>query len=357
MDESLKKLYDLGYTTDLKKFVVSNNLNDHEIGRVVKESKKFYCIKTNKGDYNGYISGKFRYDIKKQSSYPAVGDWVLIKYIEESKVQIIEILPRRTIIERQSIGKFGKKQTIATNVDVAFIMQDIAYDFNLNRLDRLLAICFTSKIHPQIIFTKIDLLKKIKLEDKIREVNKRFKKISVTAISNKNMIGFSDIQNLIEYGKTYCFIGASGAGKSTLINNLVGEQVMFTQSLRDKSNKGQHTTSHRELFILENSGILIDTPGMRELGIVDSNISLELTFETIFKIAQLCKFSDCMHLNEPGCEVLKALQNNKIDKNYYDNYLKMKEQQLYFEQSQKGIKNIHYIKKMKSDPNNKKTRR
>jgi ribosome biogenesis GTPase len=171
------------------------------------------------------------------------------------------------------------------------------------------------------------------------------------------MEGFPAVQNMIEYGKTYCFIGASGAGKSTLINNLVGEKVMLTKSLREKSHKGQHTTSHRELFILKDSGVLIDTPGMRELGVAESFKTLESTFEIIFMLSDSCKYSDCTHLIEPECAVLVALEKNEIDQSYYDNFHKMKEEQSQFELNKRGIKDKGTIKKMKSDSKNKKSRR
>ena len=236
-------------------------------------------------------------------------------------------------------------------------MQDIVHDFNLNRLDRLISICFASKIRPVVILTKIDIADKSELEDRMTLIDKRFNDISIFLLSNKSMEGFSTIQNMIEYGKTYCFIGASGAGKSTLINNLVGEKVMVTKSLREKSLKGQHTTSHRELFVLKDSGVLIDTPGMRELGVAESFKTLESTFEIIFTLSDSCKYSDCTHLIEPECAVLMALEKNEVDQSYYDNFHKMKEEQSQFELNKRGIKDKKTIKIMKSDSKNKKSRR
>jgi ribosome biogenesis GTPase len=350
-------LQNLGYDSQLDTFIQSHDLADFEIGRVIRESKQKYIIKTQLGNFNGQISGKLMHEAKSRADYPAVGDWVAIKQMEEREAIIHEILPRKTIIERQAIGRFGKKQTIAANVDTAFVLQDIAHDFNLNRLDRLIAIGFASKIQPVVILTKIDVEEKSELADKAAQIKKRFTDIPILFLSNKSMEGFSAIQQLIEYGKTYCFIGASGAGKSTLINNLVGEKVMLTKSLREKSNKGQHTTSHRELFILKDSGILIDTPGMRELGIAESYKTLEATFEIIFTLSESCKYSDCTHLIEPGCAVRLALENNEIDQSYYDNFHKMKEEQNQFELNKKGIKDKKMIKKIKADSKYKKSRR
>ena len=350
-------LQNLGYDSQLDTFIQFHDLADFEIGRVIRESKQKYIIKTQLGNFNGQISGKLMHEAKSRADYPAVGDWVAIKQMEEREAIIHEILPRKTIIERQAIGRFGKKQTIAANVDTAFVLQDIAHDFNLNRLDRLIAIGFASKIQPVVILTKIDVEEKSELADKAAQIKKRFTDIPILFLSNKSMEGFSAIQQLIEYGKTYCFIGASGAGKSTLINNLVGEKVMLTKSLRGKSNKGQHTTSHRELFILKDSGVLIDTPGMRELSVAESFKTLESTFEIIFTLSDSCKYSDCTHLIEPECAVLVALEKNEIDQSYYDNFHKMKGEQSQFELNKRGIKDKETIKKMKSDSKNKKSQR
>jgi len=349
-------LDDLGYNPRLDAFIQSKDLSDFIIGRVIRESKKKYIVKTQLGNCHGQISGKLRHGAKIRSDYPAVGDWVAIKPMEKDQSIIHEILPRKTIIERQAIGRFGKKQTIATNVNTAFVMQDITHDFNLNRLDRLIAICFASQIQPVVILTKIDVADKDELAVRTEKINKRFNDIPIMLLSNKSMAGFPEVQNILEYGKTYCFIGASGAGKSTLINNLMGKKVMLTKSLREKNHKGQHTTSHRELFILKDSGILIDTPGMRELGAAESFNTLESTFEIIYTLAETCKFSDCTHLIEPDCAVLIALEKNDIDQSYYDNFHKMKEEQVEFELSKKGIKDMEIIKKMKSDLKNKKSR-
>lgn len=350
-------LSDLGYNSQLDTFIQSQDLSDFEIGRIIRESKKKYIIKTQMGNFSGQISGKLRHEAKQRADYPAVGDWVTIKPKEENDAIIHEILPRKTIIERQAIGRFGKKQTIASNVDTAFVLQDITHDFNLNRLDRLIAIAFASNIQPIVILTKIDIAEKAELATKTSQIKKRFTEVPILFLSNKSLEGFPEVQQIIEYGKTYCFIGASGAGKSTLINNLVGEKVMLTKSLREKSNKGQHTTSHRELFILKDSGILIDTPGMRELGIAESFKTLESTFEIIFTLSESCKYSDCTHLIEPGCAILLALENNEIDQSYYDNFHKMKAEQSQFELNKKGIKDKNMIKKMKADTKYKKTRR
>ena len=338
----------LGFTDFHLNFLNENKISQQLLGRVVRESKKKYIVKTESGNISAQISGSLRHGAKNRSDFPAVGDWIILKNKDTESPTIQKILPRKSIIERQAIGKFGKKQTIATNVDIAFVLQDVTYDFNLNRLDRFLAICYSSQVEPIIILTKIDLMRSTDLDEHIEQIENRFNDVKILKLSNKSLDGFEQIQKHIEFGKTYCFIGASGAGKSSLINNLIGEKVMLTKSLREKNQKGQHTTSHRELFILENSGILIDTPGMRELGITECYRSLESTFQKIFDIAQECKFSDCKHINEPKCAVQNAIQIGDIEQSYLDNFHKMQQEQAQFNLSRKGLKDKEADKKMKT---------
>ena len=350
-----KILNDLGYYPQLDKLLESEKLDNPIIGRVIKQSKQNYIVKTELGNYNGKISGKLRHNSKEHSDYPAVGDWIIAKIKEDTDIIIHKVLPRKTVIERKAIGRFGKKQTIATNVDYCFVMQDIANDFNLNRLDRLVSICFSSNITPFLIFTKIDLLNKRILKNRIKEIKKQFINITLITISNKTKLGLDEVFKNIKYSNTYCFIGASGAGKSSLINHLVGSKVMVTKAVKENNHKGQHTTSHRELFVLNDSGILIDTPGMRELGIADSIKTLESTFKTIFNLSRHCKFSDCTHLKEPDCAVLIALDKEEILKSYYDNFHKMKREQIQFNLNKRGIKDKEMIKILKSDPKHRKS--
>ena len=274
-----------------------------------------------------------RFSAKDRSDFPAVGDWVAISEYDENKVLIHAIFPRKSIIERQAVGKFGEKQIIATNIDYAFIVQSVDRDFNINRIERYLTICYASSVKPIIILNKIDLINDSQLKVILDTAKGRIKQVPIIAISNETQVGYDKLFNYIIKGNTYCLLGSSGVGKSTLINNISGKSIMKTDSISLSTNKGKHITSHRELIILENSGILIDNPGMREVGITDAIIGLETTFETIIKISLSCKFKDCTHIHESDCAILQAVRVGKIDKASYDNYLKMEREKIHFESS------------------------
>ncbi|MCP4550559.1 MAG: ribosome small subunit-dependent GTPase A, partial [Bacteroidetes bacterium] len=239
--------------------------------------------------------------------------------------------PRRTIIERQAVGKFGEIQIIASNIDYAFIVQAVDRDFNINRIERYLIICNASNVKPIIILNKIDLVEEIELKEMIANVEDRIKQVPVIAISNESQMGIEILKESIENGKTYCLLGSSGVGKSTLLNNLSGKQLMKTNTISSTTNKGRHVTSHRELIVLKNGGILIDNPGMREVGIADSMDGLEITFETIIKLSKNCKFIDCTHTIETDCAIIAAVENGETDKLSYENYLKMEREKEHFE--------------------------
>ncbi len=325
------KLTDFGYTEALEKVRIENNLSDFEIGRVVLEHKERYIVRTEKGESEAEITGNLRFTAKSREDYPAVGDWVALIAYESDFSIIHKILPRFSIVSRQAVGQFGEKQIIATNIDCAFLVQAVDRDFNLNRLERYLTICYSSKVNPVIVLTKTDLIEKTKIDELIDVIKKRVKNIPVVAISNLTQNGYEALTPLIEKGKTYCMLGSSGVGKSTLLNNLSGRAVMRTDAISSNTNKGRHITSHRELIELENGGILIDNPGMREVGIADSGSGLEITFDKIIDFSRTCKFKDCTHTSEIGCSVLEAVESGEIDQASYENYLKMEREKAHFE--------------------------
>jgi ribosome biogenesis GTPase / thiamine phosphate phosphatase len=327
------KLEDFGYNDKLRKLRVDNNLSDFEIGRVIAEHKERYIVKTENGEYEAEITGNLRFSAQSRMDFPAVGDWVALTTYDSDFAVIHKILPRSSIINRQAVGQFGEIQIIATNIDYAFIVQAVDRDFNINRLERYLTICYSSKVSPIIVISKIDLINELRTLEILEKIKARIKNVPVIAISNASQDGVEKIKTIIEKGKTYCMLGSSGVGKSTLLNNLSGKSIMRTDTISQSTNKGRHVTSHRELIILENGGILVDNPGMREVGIADSTSGLEITFDRIIRLSQNCKFKDCTHTNESYCSVLEAVEKGEIDKTSYENYMKLEREKAHFESS------------------------
>lgn len=325
------KLEDFGYNDKLQKLRVENNLSDFEIGRVIAEHKERYIVKTENGEYEAEITGNLRYSAKSRIDFPAVGDWVALTTYDTEFSVIHKILPRLSMITRQAVGQFGEMQIIATNIDYAFLIQSVDRDFNINRLERYLTICYSSNVKPIIVLSKTDLINEQRITEIKDSIKQRIKDIVVFAISNETQDGYEALKMYIEKGKTYCMLGSSGVGKSTLLNNLSGKTLMRTDSISQSTNKGRHITSHRELIVLESGGILIDNPGMREVGITDTTRGLETTFDRIIRLSLNCKFKDCTHINEVGCSVIEAVENGDIDKKSYENYLKMEREKAHFE--------------------------
>jgi ribosome biogenesis GTPase len=325
------RLADLGYNAKLEKFRKDNQLDSFDIGRVFAEHRERYVIQTANGEFEAEITGNMRFSAKSREDFPAVGDWVALSTFDKDFAIIHKILPRFSTIKRQAVGQFGEIQIIATNIDYAFLVQAADRDFNINRLERYLTICYSAKVSPIIILTKIDLFEEDEISEVLENLKVRIKNIPVIPISNESKVGYESIIKTIEKGKTYCMLGSSGVGKSTLVNNLSGRAIMKTDAVSESTNKGRHITSHRELVILENGGILIDNPGMREVGIADSGSGLEVTFDIISGLSQNCRFKDCTHTSEINCAVLEAIENGELDRDSYENYLKMEREKAHFE--------------------------
>lgn len=325
------KLEDFGFNNQFENFITENNLGSYEIGRVIAEHKERYIVKTEKGEFEAEITGNMRFTAKSRIDFPAVGDWVALTTYESEFAVIHRILPRFSTIQRQAAGHLGETQVIAANVDYAFLVQAIDRDFNINRLERYLTICYSAKVMPVIILSKTDLTDELQINAIKEKITSRIKNVPIVAISNETQNGYDEIIKSIEKGKTYCMLGSSGVGKSTLLNNLSGATVMKTGTISRSTNKGRHVTSHRELIVLENGGILIDNPGMREVGLGDSTNGLEITFDMIAGLSRNCKFKDCTHTGEVGCFVLEQVEKGEIDRTSYENYLKMGREAEHFE--------------------------
>lgn len=272
------------------------------------------------------MSGKMRHAAAEMSDYPAVGDFVLIDRNEASRDHAIihHTLTRKSVIIRKAAGKAHDVQVVAANIDIAFICMSLNNDFNLRRLERYLAIAWDSGATPVIVLTKADLCADI--PEKLREIETIAFGVDVLVTSSLSEDGYTAILKYIVPGQTVVFIGSSGVGKSTLINRILGEDLNETREIR-KDDKGRHATTRRELFLVPTGGCIIDTPGMRELGLESANLTK--TFVDIDELAAQCKFKDCKHEKEPGCAVQQAITEGKLTEERLQSYLKLKKEAKY----------------------------
>jgi ribosome biogenesis GTPase len=295
-------------------------------------------VKTAQGEFDAEIMGNLRFTASGRSDFPAVGDWVAVSEYDENKLLIHAIFPRRNVLERKAVGKFAEKQIIAANVDFALVVQALDRDFNLNRIERYLAICYDSAVTPILLFNKSDLLTEEELKERMQWANERFPELKCIAISNNTRVGYDVLNEQIIEGYTYCLLGSSGVGKSTLVNHISGRSLMSTGAISESTSKGRHVTSHRELFVLDQGGIIIDNPGMRELGIADASEGFEEVFDDIARLSASCRYMDCEHVHEAACAVIEAVEDGRIERAHYENYLKILREKEHFESSQADIK-------------------
>jgi len=347
------KIEDLGYNEFFESNRNKLKLECFSIARVIVEHKGAYKVRNTNGEYLAKITGKQMFSASSREDYPAVGDWVAITELNKEQAVIQGILSRRTIIKRKSIGK-NETQIIATNIDVAFVVESVDRDYNLNRFERYFAIANAGGIKPVIILNKIDLISKEELDLKLIQIEDRFSEVDFIFTSTITDEGLDKLKTYIKKGKTYCFLGSSGVGKSSLINKLLGENIIKTENISSHTGRGKHVTTNREMYFLENGGIVIDNPGMREVGMTDTSIGIDNLFDEITILAKKCRYTDCTHIHEPGCEVLSALESGSLDIGKYSNYINLKKEAEYYEMNkqekrEKDRKFGKFIKNVKEE--------
>ncbi|MDD3715725.1 MAG: ribosome small subunit-dependent GTPase A [Candidatus Marinimicrobia bacterium] len=301
------------------------------IGRIIAEHRRRYNVQSEHAVYAAGVSGKMLFLADSGVALPAVGDWVILIPADSTSAVIESILPRKSTLVRRLSGRSGAGQLIAANLDAAFIVMAGSEDFSVNRMERYLAIIHEGGIKPYIILNKSDLYDADSREAYLAAIRERHPDLPLLSLSAKSGEGVIEMIKMLLPGKTYCFLGSSGVGKSTLINLLAGKALLQTNPLSQASNKGIHTTTYRELIRLENGSFLIDTPGLREVGLTAADAGIEQTFADIIAIAEHCRFRDCSHRNEPGCAVRAAVDDGRLSPTKFDNYLRLKKESEHYQ--------------------------
>ncbi|GGF12638.1 putative ribosome biogenesis GTPase RsgA [Halobacillus andaensis] len=302
----------------LPKEVASQLKSGEKAGLIARSSSSIFTIWTDRGPVQGHMSGKFRYE---SSVRPVVGDWVVIQPFDEGKAIVHRVLTRKTVLSRKEPGTQHSEQVIAANMDAVIIVTAMTSEFNLQRLERYVYQVYESGARPLIVCTKKDLCDE--QEAFITQIDRRIPAVPVYGVSSVTLDGMEEFMKELQPSQTYALIGSSGVGKSTLINYLLGEDIQQTKQVRSQDDKGRHTTTHREMFTLQNGAVLIDTPGMREVQLWGDAEGVEAAFSDIEALASTCKFRDCKHESEPGCAVLRAIDTGELSAERVKNYHKL----------------------------------
>lgn len=304
---------------------------DYILARVVAQYRGKYKIVTEEKELLAELSGKLRYETDELAMYPAVGDYVMVE-ISGDTALIHNILTRKSLFVRKAVGLLGQAQPIAANVDTAFLCMSLNQNYNLNRMERYLSIAWDSGATPVIVLTKSDLCED--LGGAVAQIESISFYSDIITVSMYDEDVCEKFRPYFSKNQTCAFIGSSGVGKSTIINKLLGEEIIATGEI-GRGDKGRHTTTGREMFPCPLGGVVIDTPGMREMGTDGADLSR--TFSEIEELAQQCQFRDCTHTMEPGCAVLKAAREGRLDQRRLESYRKLAQEDAYTGLSSKEI--------------------
>lgn len=346
-----KTIYKYGYNPAFCAGFEDNIKDENSIARICAVHRERYDIVCNQGLASARLKSSVYYSGNTDEMYPTVGDFVLIDYNDNGESRITKTLPRKSLFSRLDPSSYGHfDQAVAANFNYVFILSSLNNDFNTKRIERYLALAWQSGGIPVIILTKSDLVSDY--EDQIKRVERICSGTAVFAVSALTGEGLDRLSDYLKAGKTIVFLGSSGVGKSSLVNSLARlsgteEDIMKVNGIREDDSKGRHTTTHRQLIMLNNGVMIIDTPGMRELGMWDASEGLSESFSEIEQLFEKCRFTNCTHTNEPDCAVKEALESGELSEDRWNSYMQLKKESgytenknLYLKQKQEKFKNI-----------------
>lgn len=310
-------------------------------GRVTELRRERFTVITELGEVKAVLKGAFYHHAENRVDFPCVGDFVSLHYNENGDSLIVSVLPRHSMFSRADYSghdagyaKGVQQQVVATNFDFVFILSSMNKDFNINRIMRYVTQARQSGGQPVIILTKADLIEDYNAA--VAEVKSCIPDVPIHAISSHKGWGLGELNLYLTSGKTIVFLGMSGVGKSSLLNTLLEDNVMKVQSIREVDSRGRHTTTHRQLFMLPTGTMVIDTPGMRELGLYDASEAIRSGFNDVEELLTQCRFSDCKHQSEPGCAINTALESGALTRERWDQYV-IQQQENKFVQDKKSF--------------------
>lgn len=327
------RLEELGYSASLREHFLSAAAEGQCPGRIVEAYQDLYTVNTGDRALRCTLSGRLRSRLADRAAYPTTGDWVILTPSDATSGVIHDLMPRRGVLFRRAAGERTAAQAIASHIDVAVIVQSADRDFSVNRIDRYVSIARAAGIRPIAVINKSDLVSPEEIEVLCAAISSRHPGLRVVTSSVLDTGGLAGVSAELIPGETCCFLGSSGVGKSTLINALMGRDCAATGGISEATQRGRHTTTSRTLFALPGGALVIDTPGMRELGLADAGAGVEDSFAEIRDLARACRFSDCTHQGEPGCAVRAAIDEGSLEPAALDSYLRLRREARRFEQS------------------------
>jgi len=331
---NLEPFIELGLHGSALKSIQEREGELHGLARVSAVQRDRYEVLTPNGMFQAELSGRMLHQADTPLDFPTVGDWVDCLIFDEETTAVIQALfARNSVLQRKVSGKRTEIQLIAANLDVAFLVQAMDGDFSLRRLERYLAMAYQANVIPHILFSKIDLIDESTLQERIESVQNLNPGLMITGFSNLEQDGPSQIETVMQPGRTYGLFGSSGVGKTTLINALIQENRYATSAVREHDSRGRHTTTYRQLIPLPSGAFMIDTPGMRELSHIAAGDAVQDTFQEISELEGSCRFGDCTHQNEKGCAIREAIAEGRISEDRLQSYIKLQKENAFHERS------------------------